>query len=663
MAEVIGAVGLGFGAASLAFDVLDKSVQLFHFLTTAVQMPASCAKFRLQLILYHNRVIAWGQSAKLVGSESSSGVSPVLGTQPMHTLEVVSRIGHLLEEFRDLNSRYNELHPTNYPAKVLELEQKTREFDVEKEVSQLVLEYEKSKPKRSYLRRAKHVIEAISSKGKDMVDVAKHPKRLWWALVDEDTFKALLEDLDVCVVHLESTLQRHESSILQNTIASVHRELIQSRGNQVDMKDMIQALASMLNMDSNMRRPNAKPREIATEYSSFMRLVNLKRISHLSDPSITPLDRNSNLNDMFKHATDFTDIMFDVIELIDEEDRPRPRALLTSKGGSRKPIWLEWKDIGDIPQDSKSYNRTRLRTAVLAEMLAYSHAQEPPDMGEGNHIDGDGFSEVGCLDGLLYTPKCIGYYDDHKLSGTRRFAWVFEMPVGCTHESQIQTLHEIMTKSRNIPALGDRTALASKLTTSLLYLHTVDWLHKGVHSDNVIFHSNDTEYNINKPYLAGYEYSRPEQAGTTSRTMDSKWDIYRWHRVQQSFPTDKNSRKVFDIYSLGLVLLEIAHWRPLKELLCLEEFQDVPAGKARNVRGWLLETTPDPPFKENPLENLRHTVGAKYYDVVKRCIQVFGEAGLGLDEKDNASKNVKLGMRLQQNYTVRVVDPLKSIKV
>lgn len=64
---------------------------------------------------------------------------------------------------------------------------------------------------------------------------------------------------------------------------------------------------------------------------------------------------------------------------------------------------------------------------------------------------------------------------------------------------------------------------------------------------------------INTPYLVGFEYSRPEEGSTTgARDDDKDRNLYR-HPNLQAVAGDSFT-KVHDLYSLGVVLLEVAVW-------------------------------------------------------------------------------------------------------
>lgn len=84
----------------------------------------------------------------------------------------------------------------------------------------------------------------------------------------------------------------------------------------------------------------------------------------------------------------------------------------------------------------------------------------------------------------------------------------------------------------------------------------------------MLFFSSDSTppRSLKNPYIVGFEYSRPDAASQPSERYgkDPELDIYR-HPERLSIPPPR-SCKAYDIYSLGLVLVEIAKWRSLKRV-------------------------------------------------------------------------------------------------
>ncbi|OCK88557.1 uncharacterized protein K441DRAFT_681764 [Cenococcum geophilum 1.58] len=157
------------------------------------------------------------------------------------------------------------------------------------------------------------------------------------------------------------------------------------------------------------------------------------------------------------------------------------------------------------------------------------------------------------------------------------------------------------------------------------------------------------------PGMSGFEYSRPDNEGTSECSKPKpQWDLYRWPDIQRAEPQEKNSRKTYDIYSLGLILLEIANWKSLGEIMGFRDVTKLPLKESRGIRSKLLD--PDSPYLAQVLE----TVGKKYHAVVRRCIQ--GHEGFGIEENDD-ERSAETGLKLQREYTKEVVHKLKSIEL
>jgi serine/threonine protein kinase len=162
----------------------------------------------------------------------------------------------------------------------------------------------------------------------------------------------------------------------------------------------------------------------------------------------------------------------------------------------------------------------------------------------------------------------------------------------------------------------------------MLELHNAQWLHKDLHSDNVIFFSSSniaskhtdkiTNIELTNPYICGFEYARPDQVSAISFDVrKSSFNFYRHPSLSDVDTNGKRPRyeKKHDIYSLGLLLLEIGLWQPLK-VFYKEGSDTVDFGKK---------------VKSLAIAELPHRVGEGYKDVVLRCLS--GD-GLGNDSQE-----------------------------
>ncbi|KAL8858315.1 MAG: hypothetical protein Q9178_005178 [Gyalolechia marmorata] len=132
--------------------------------------------------------------------------------------------------------------------------------------------------------------------------------------------------------------------------------------------------------------------------------------------------------------------------------------------------------------------------------------------------------------------------------------------------------HGADTDSTNTPSLEDRFRLAFNLTSSLLHLHAKGLLHRNINSLNVVFFANDKASSsdskpwkkglIRRPFLTSFDQCSEDVYGEIDEPFIS--NIYRHplaERGQRSL-----FKPSFDIYSLGLLLLEIGLWMPISKL-------------------------------------------------------------------------------------------------
>lgn len=611
-----------------------------------VDMPKDCEQCRLQLMIEYNRLLAWGEAVGLIDVPQGSHVAVTLGTNAIELCSILSRMGWLLGEFKAINSRWkNELNPYQGKGDSIS-EEDCLQMNVAKEISSLDLAYEQTKEKRQHLRGTDHIIKWMLKRAGNAKELITHPRRVRWVVVDKEAFEALLKDIHSLIERVHELMGDYRVKCIHETTAKIYREMVLVRDDIKELKDMVEAVTNLIKISKGTN--DARVACYNDHHEAFRDLLRLKEINRISDEVVfqTEVGAGSDIENELKalisviqyDATSLAD-HFACMEgkcLDDSFESHRPRGTLHVNGTDLQ-VWLEWKTVENIIKDSAQERESRVRTAALAQMLHNSKPQQ------------------------LYAPNCVGYVDDFK--GQSRYGWVFLMPKGSVKTTTLKTLHSIFDLEHYKPTLTGRISLAWKLATSLQYLHTANWLHKGVHSGNVIFAFDGDTFDVKKPILSGFEYSRPQSNKTTSRSLDPKWDIYRWPRIQNDAPRATNSRKTYDIYSLGLILLEIAHWKPLHKILCLKRWPE-PSAQDSRIRAWLLGEELYPPFKKpNPLHELRNIAGERYWKAVSRCLVAHGEMGMLIQEESDQARDSGTEIKLQEAFNKFVVEELKSLSI
>lgn len=299
---------------------------------------------------------------------------------------------------------------------------------------------------------------------------------------------------------------------------------------------------------------------------------------------------------------------------------------------------------------------------------------------------------------------------------------------------------------RVTPSVTQRVALAHAVANCLLHLHAVNWLHKGLRSRNVLFFrggdSKSPTIDYSRPYLSGFDFSRPARPDEFTlpppEDDDLEADMYRhpctqvtgYHHglsaappcIQSSSSSGSGSgggtdaapprptqgekapaapgmlspttavaggqqrqrfRRSFDIYALGVLLVEIAHWAPVDEVLGVR----AGPGVASRVKDMLLRPytlnpqagpvirsggkAPPPPNmggKEGDMDTTVDVLGevaARMGDVYAAATRVCLEGGAALDlrEGDDEEADDAVAARLAMRFYEQVVGRLADIKV
>lgn len=310
------------------------------------------------------------------------------------------------------------------------------------------------------------------------------------------------------------------------------------------------------------------------------------------------------------------------------------RFLTSSRTWQGSIVLLERKDYPRTA-DQADLDKLDARIQRLALLLATSNAD---------------------LDAL----RCLGYFTDSK-NGCWWLAFDFPHRQKSSGSLQVTTRLTASTRpvslvrllcnkaSRWRPSLGQRIKLASDLATTLSALYSSGWMHRSIRSANVLFPYMYTRKggkaelegleDLSKPLLGGFEYSQQDQ---------ESWDgtIYRHPSYQSAVITNGTHRPrpyrvQFDIYSFGLVLVEIALWLPLLDFLDAnaadfldedqpqgsQDPQDQQQPEGRTLGRKMEMFTPDDARElqrrvvRMVRKELGFSMGMQYRDAVKWCLQ------------------------------------------
>ncbi|RDW89928.1 uncharacterized protein DSM5745_01703 [Aspergillus mulundensis] len=185
----------------------------------------------------------------------------------------------------------------------------------------------------------------------------------------------------------------------------------------------------------------------------------------------------------------------------------------------------------------------------------------------------------------IYALECLGYIDQ---PFEDRHMFLYRLPTPQDVEMQsLITLHSYINAGdgdakRTKPTLNDRFTMAHCLAITVQNIHASRWLHKNIWSRGILlFLDTPTGVQVSElqkhrivpnsknrihAYLSDWGYARSETQGTAmAADFDAEPNLYR-HPDRQGDP-DKPFQRGHDIYSLGVVLLEIGLWVTMSRLM------------------------------------------------------------------------------------------------
>ncbi|RBQ78679.1 hypothetical protein FVER14953_13221 [Fusarium verticillioides] len=283
-----------------------------------------------------------------------------------------------------------------------------------------------------------------------------------------------------------------------------------------------------------------------------------------------------------------------------EHSTTRSLAHFKSRNINNTPVMIEWITVpSSLSAEIKEASQNQIHD--LALLL---HSEKKPQ-------------EFRTLECIAMVDMPVAEEED------AQYGLVFKLEEG----QQVFTLLELLSRDGSTPKpLTERVKLVKLLSKTLLFLHLGSWLHKGIRSDNVLFLSSDiSSVDLGAAYIGGFDYSRLfRETRLTQNVGDNRYqNLYR-HPDHQGYPVQQNGESAdrppfsyeADLYSLGVVLVEIGLWSPIIKLLDARGTQD----EDKSVKEAILDIIPE----------VRMRMGDAFADAASACLRSDfenGEAG------------------------------------
>lgn len=233
---------------------------------------------------------------------------------------------------------------------------------------------------------------------------------------------------------------------------------------------------------------------------------------------------------------------------------------------------------------------------------------------------------------------CVGFY--HNL-GSRVFDIVYKFPprpidllLSIPDVETPTSLRAIFAKVRQRsqrPSLDQLVAIALKLISVVMTMHKANWLHKSISSYNIIFFPDrftSLADSMSSPFFTGFNYSRhnlrTEFTQFLSFTQEHSEQLDYQHPIYQR--GRERYRQEFDYYSIGVVLLELGFWLPIKHIM-----RDIRGSPEQALEALLKDYVP----------SLKSFMGNAYAEAVGACLRIdFGDSSNTVEVQENFERNV-----------------------
>ncbi|KAL9004437.1 MAG: hypothetical protein Q9188_002736 [Gyalolechia gomerana] len=364
---------------------------------------------------------------------------------------------------------------------------------------------------------------------------------------------------------------------------------------------------------------------------------------------------NRTLSNLRRWQGDFESI----IDLIDKQQRIVPNNLVLGRDKLRVIHQLFGQDYVPVPGSSHlvadcEFNDKGIHTIKI--LIERRTMLEDMDQKERTAVLSTLASRL-CTNrarqGIL---RCLGYRDK------KTPELVFELP------EEVRTVQSLgatmMTSQATVNGgypLQARITLTRRLCEAVLCVHTSGLVHKSIRPDTVLLvqQASDPQDALGSAYLTDWFMLR-KVTELSSRRGSDNWteDFYRHPRRQGRQPEERYNMG-HDIYSLGILLLEVCLWEPF-----VQPWRNPPVSQLYETRATdlnIISTTGSDVIDEltmplniyKVINNLAETevaprMGTPLATFIISCLQCLDGKVDGLREQDFKSSSTTAAMRFRE---------------
>jgi hypothetical protein len=413
-------------------------------------------------------------------------------------------------------------------------------------------------------------------------------RRYIFAVADNKRLEKLVDDISGAIFILERLLD-------------TQRRIEYTAMFDLDAYEKLQnkSFAELVNLQQEARDAGDQRVELATN------------VSMATQSAATELAHHQRASQGLGEPWPFKSLLGCGIEISDDRDKfGRATAnLLLESGAQRVLIEFKEKWLQDgselTQQDDVDY---------LCNMLSTTGSDKP----------------VG-----LRTLQGLGHLDDEAFKD--HFLLAFALPSHPIEPDPIISLYEVLnTKMYQHTPLEERLALALSVARSIQHFFMFGWLHKGIRSPNIIFLKGGKQkgsslstapFSLGHHYVVGFDNGRREAASNLTNTVarpDRLLDLYRHPHFEGGVTSHGAGYSAqYDLYSLGVVLCEIAQWVSVDAGAFVNQGSTVQHRlRPSELAKVFTQGEGDRFWTFSPLRGMAHRMGSSYLRAVQSCFVV-----------------------------------------
>lgn len=543
--------------------LIQTCVHGYRFVCTMSDLDKNFLVLRLRYRIEESRLVLWGRFWGLLTPSDDQKVQTsvqnlddlleIPGIQGL-IMDILNQVMKLLEDVRKMSEKYNGSQSQPQPS------------------------------------------ASTTADGKNENSVTKHSRtaKVKWALKDKSTFESILESLTSLNDGLEKLLPRPERVRLGQALVG---EVLAEEGIKPGGRDS-DNLAAAFDRTSTDSQPMVPRRR-----ESQARMIYQAHISSHDDADLDEAGTYEDVSDAeSEHGQDetgpATTMKLNMEWFINMKGKKDGFSMETLRLPIGFKPGLQNADASistpnDQPHEGDSDVTPSLETerdrnddvdmfveeSVFVEWRSYDHtaADEQLQMAlDARREQVSRLFQQDCKEGTRCVMQCIGFVLPDKMT----MGLVFRPPPNFAGSPV--SLNAIMrdsfeSTSAVVPDLEDRIRLAKNLSTALYQLQCSGWLHRNISSHNVVFFPVATrdgaKLEFSQPKVIGWQTARYDDQLCIQRSEYSavwrknKWAPQELPYIHPSRPAARiRFKRSFDVYSLGIVLAEIAFWEPIDVL-------------------------------------------------------------------------------------------------